>query len=148
MAFSTLYARFRGSKAFVYSLATFVSVWLLGHFTFGIDPTFGALNLTLSIEASLSVALLIMHNEKMEKIRARDFLKAEEQRRKDMKYMLDMTLAMKTLLEENAIIIKSLVNLEQQGSSNRKKIKVLGEPYASSSIEKDCKESPQTPKKD
>lgn len=68
MSFANLYARFRGSTAFLAALAATITVWIgwnempgLPHFD---DPEFGRLNLLLSTEASLSVALLIMANDK------------------------------------------------------------------------------------
>lgn len=139
MAFSTIYARFRGSKAFLWSLATFVFVWLLGHFTFGLDPTFGGLNLCLSIEASLSVALLIMYNEKFERRRFEQEQLTEKRRTEDMRHMLDMMEATKALLEENYRIIKTLNKLEKSNIATGKKIQTLGgKSHACSCTEKDC----------
>lgn len=65
-----LYASFRGSKWFLIALFAVVSVWIgwnvcpfLPHFD---DAEFGRLNLFLSTEASLSVALLIIANERQD----------------------------------------------------------------------------------
>ncbi len=71
MSFAKEYASFRGSTAFLVVLAATIAIWIgwnespgLPHFD---DPEFGRLNLLLSTEASLSVALLIMANEKQDK---------------------------------------------------------------------------------
>jgi len=119
MSFSTKYAKFRGSEAFLYAVATFVGVWLLGHFTFGVDPTFGGLNLCLSIEASLSVALLIMHNQKSEVRRVEEERKARERHQKDMKHMLDIMEGIKLLLEENKHVEKQLDKIEDATDTDK-----------------------------
>lgn len=63
-----LYARFRGSALFMLLLCGFVSAWVSGHIVFNIDPTWGMLNLCLSIEASISVAMLMIANEKQDRL--------------------------------------------------------------------------------
>lgn len=70
MTFAYAYAKFRGSKIFLIVLASILFVWIgwnelpfLPHFD---DEGFGRLNLFLSTEASLSVALLMMANDKQD----------------------------------------------------------------------------------
>ena len=70
MSAAALYARFRSSRGFLIALAVLVFGWIgwnempfVPHFD---DGEFGRLNLFLSTEASLSVALLIMAGEKQE----------------------------------------------------------------------------------
>jgi uncharacterized membrane protein len=65
------YARFRGGRAFLIALAVIIAGWIgwtelpgVPHFD---GQEFGRLNLFLSAEASLSVALLIMAGEKRER---------------------------------------------------------------------------------
>lgn len=89
--FALLYARFRGSMFFVWALGLFCAVWItwntrsfLPHFD---DQGFPLLTLILSIEASLSVALLIMDTARQE---ARD--------RRQQKYMLDLMESVHDLL--------------------------------------------------
>ena len=86
------YARFRGSPTFVVVLTAFCAAWIfanlvswLPHFD---DSSFGLLTLILSIEASLSVALLIM-----------DAAVQEEFQRKQMTYMLHMLEAIRDLMK-------------------------------------------------
>lgn len=69
MNFSESYAKFRGGRAFLIALCGVLVFWFtwntlpfLPHF----DPNWSLLNVFLSVEASLSVALLIMANEKIE----------------------------------------------------------------------------------
>lgn len=82
MGFSALYAKFRGSPAFVWAVTIFVGCWLTLHFLTddSFDHGLGILNLILSSEASISVALLIMSGERSQKNHAQQ-----------MKYLLGMT---------------------------------------------------------
>lgn len=69
---SKLYAKFRGSSAFLWTLVATISIWLswnsipfLPHFAWlGVEQ----LNVFLSVEASMSVAILIMANEKTDRV--------------------------------------------------------------------------------
>lgn len=54
------YTRLRGSPVFVVFLLVFVATWVTAHLLTGFDHAFGVLNLTLSTEASASVAFLQM----------------------------------------------------------------------------------------
>ena len=56
---AAFYKRFRGSKYFLIALLTFITAALALHFVLGIDPEFGALNLALSIEASVGMSLFM-----------------------------------------------------------------------------------------
>lgn len=96
MPLESFYLKFRGTRTFLFTLCTFIAVWLLGHFLFKLDEEFGDLNLILSIEASIGVALLMKHNAK-EKERA---AKLEEERIKQLKYMIDLMEATKDLLNK------------------------------------------------
>lgn len=60
----TLYAKFRGSSWFLAILCIVCASWVFAHEAFGLDPGWGLLNLFLSVEASLSVAVLIMAGER------------------------------------------------------------------------------------
>lgn len=61
---ATSYTKFRGSFTFLLLLSVVISGWLGLHFAFGIDSDFGALNLFLSSEASVSLALFTMLSDK------------------------------------------------------------------------------------
>lgn len=78
MNLASVYARYRGSPWFVLLLAVFLAFWFVAEW---IDPSFdhgfGILNVILSGEASLSVALLIMATEKQDEVQ-----------RRQLKYML------------------------------------------------------------
>ncbi|MGH7068172.1 MAG: DUF1003 domain-containing protein [Acetobacteraceae bacterium] len=70
--FADGYARFRGSRLFLWILTGFLAFWFgcnllpwLPHFD---RPGYGVLNVILSAEASLSVALLIMAAERQDAI--------------------------------------------------------------------------------
>lgn len=65
---ASVYARFRASTAFLVVLVLFVAAWIAAHLLWGFDSDWGLLNLILSIEASISVALIIMANDRQETI--------------------------------------------------------------------------------
>lgn len=65
------YARMRGSPVFVLGLVTFVASWLTLHWIFDFDHAFGALNLCLSTEASVSLAFFTMMGERQTSDNAR-----------------------------------------------------------------------------
>jgi len=71
IAIST-YAKFRGSVWFLIVLAAIVGFWIIWNLIPGLphfdDPEFGRLNLALSTEASLSVALLIIAGDKQDRL--------------------------------------------------------------------------------
>lgn len=64
--FARLYATFRGSKAFLSGLVTFVAMWMGIHFLTGFDSDWGMLNLFLSLEASISLAFFTMLSDKQD----------------------------------------------------------------------------------
>lgn len=57
---ASTYAKFRGSRGFLFGLVVFVGSWLVFHFIFGFDSDFGELNTILSTEASISLAFFTM----------------------------------------------------------------------------------------
>lgn len=75
--FASAYAKFRGSPAFLIVLASYVLLWIVWNVAcaHGFLPQvlaldtpgdWGTLNVVLSIEASISMALLLMDNAKCE----------------------------------------------------------------------------------
>ncbi|MDE1828223.1 MAG: hypothetical protein KGH65_03630 [Candidatus Micrarchaeota archaeon] len=97
MRFSSAYARFRGSHWFLFALVISIGLILGLHFWRHIDPDFGATNLALSIESSVSVALLIMYGVEQEMQRKQEAKRWE----KMLRYMLDM-------MESNRAMLKQL----------------------------------------
>lgn len=91
----TGYARFRGSRAFLIALAATIAIWIAWNLIPGLphfdDPEFGRLNLALSTEASLSVALLIMAGDKQ-----------ETAQREQLRYLQHQAAAIRALLEAAA----------------------------------------------
>lgn len=77
------YARWRGSAWFVLFLCLFLTGWFAVNLIPGLPhfdrPGYGVLNVILSSEASLSVALLIMASERNDEIQ-----------RRQLKYLLDL----------------------------------------------------------
>lgn len=73
--FSECYAHFRSSRLFLLLLCVFLAFWFgcnlipsLPHFD---RPGFGVLNVILSVEASLSVALLMAAAERQDEVQRR-----------------------------------------------------------------------------
>lgn len=62
--FAQLYAKARGSKAFLVGLCAFVFVWLAASVITGFDHDHGLINLILSLEASISLAFFALVGEK------------------------------------------------------------------------------------
>lgn len=97
MKFSSAYARFRGSHWFLWALVISIGTILGLHFWRHVDPNFGVTNLALSIESSVSVALLIMYGVEQELQRTKEAQRWERM----LKYMLDM-------MESNREMLKQL----------------------------------------
>lgn len=62
--FAEVYAKARGSKAFLAGLVVFVFGWLGLSAVTGLDADHGLINLFLSTEASISLAFFTMLNDK------------------------------------------------------------------------------------
>lgn len=75
---SEVYARFRGSRKFLVALSLVIAFWVGWNLAPGVPhfdtPGFDRLNLFLSTEASLSVALLIMAGEKNDAMQRKQLL--------------------------------------------------------------------------
>lgn len=89
---ASAYAKFRGSAAFLFILVLYIGAWVTAHLISGFDPDWGLLNLTLSIEASVSVAILIMDADKYERVQ-----------RKQLHYMQHLLEAMVELLDASHV---------------------------------------------
>jgi uncharacterized membrane protein len=76
------YAKFRRSKAFLILLCSFIALWVSMNLLHHFDVGWGALNLILSIEATISMALMM-----------RDSAKQEHFMQKLLKYISDNTAA-------------------------------------------------------
>lgn len=87
---ATLYARFRGSVGFLYALCALIFAAVFCHRFLGYDPDWGLTNLCLSMEASVSVALLIMQEDRQ---RA-----AEERQQEKMLHLMEAQAASNEML--------------------------------------------------
>ena len=57
MDIAAVYGKFRGSKAFLVGLCSFIVIWMTLHFLVPVfDPEMGFINLILSAESSISLA--------------------------------------------------------------------------------------------
>ncbi|MGH7239520.1 MAG: hypothetical protein ACREHG_05580, partial [Candidatus Saccharimonadales bacterium] len=66
-AFASFYTKFRASRLFLYGLCSLILIWLGMHWWLNIDKDFGALNLFLSAEASISLAFFTLVAEMQDK---------------------------------------------------------------------------------
>jgi uncharacterized membrane protein len=85
------YRRFRTSNAFIVSLVTFIASWICLNFAVDFDPGWGGLNLFLSVEASVGMALIMMDGERQNRFQ-----------REQLQYMLHVMDAVYALLESHA----------------------------------------------
>jgi len=68
MSFASTYRRLRTGKTFLIVLSTIIAAWFMLNWWFGFDPDYTRLNLCLSIEASVSVALLLAAQEAQDRV--------------------------------------------------------------------------------
>ena len=89
---AALYKRLRTSKAFLLGLAAFIGTWAALHFLIGFDPEWGALNLILSAEASLSMALFMMLSDRQDQF--------QREQREQMLHLMEAVHAMLLKMSE------------------------------------------------
>lgn len=90
---AAFYKRLRTSKTFFVSVSAFIGVWVLLHFAAGFDPDWGALNLILSAEASLSMALFMMISDRQDRF--------QHEQREHMLHLLEAVHAMLLKMRED-----------------------------------------------
>src|SRR5580700_9912003 len=84
MSFRDAYTRFRGGKAFFVSLSVGIAVWIIVNETIvRFDPSYGKLNLLLSVEASVVTSMLLMAGQTN-----------AEMQQKQLRYQLHITEAL------------------------------------------------------
>lgn len=108
--YAQLYARFRGSKAFLVGLCGFVAIWLGFHFVFGIDKDMGELNFMLSLEASVSLAFFSMLSD------AQDSAQREivNDIRRIGEATLNMAEAQRDMLADHTALLKAMRDHDKQ----------------------------------
>lgn len=95
MTFVTAYSRFRSGWGYLILLSLIVGVWLLVHYTFGVDAGLALLLLFLSIEASVAIAVAnadLLATQEMSR-------RQEEMGREQRQQMLQLMTAIKTMIE-------------------------------------------------
>lgn len=90
---AAFYKRLRTSKTFFAAVSTFIAVWCTLHFLFGFDPDWGGLNLILSAEASLSMALFMMLSDRQDQF--------QREQRGQMLHLLEAVHAMLVKIGED-----------------------------------------------
>jgi uncharacterized membrane protein len=98
------YLTFRNPKNFLWVLVIFLSVWLTLHFINGFDSDFGAINLILSVEASIAGAVLMMVAERSSAMQQRN----NDDQGKMIAAMLALAEAQRQLLTDHAAILIKL----------------------------------------
>lgn len=105
MGFSENYAKFRSGRVFLIALASVISFWLLWNSLPGLphfDSDWGRLNTLLSIEASVSIGVMVMADQKVRAIQIAQE-KAEQERQIQMLAMMETQSATAKILVEHAI---------------------------------------------
>lgn len=95
MSFVTAYSRFRSGWGYLILLSLIVGIWLLVHYTFGVDAGLALLLLFLSIEASVAIAVAnadLLATQEMAR-------RQEELGREQREQMLKLMTAIKTMIE-------------------------------------------------
>jgi hypothetical protein len=107
LSFAASYKRFRGSKAFVLVLSSIIGAVMVLHWTIGFDPDWGGLNLFLSIEASLSMAIFMALQEQIDRIQAAN----DNFQRDQLKYMLTVLDAQRAQSKSQAEMVKAILEI-------------------------------------
>ena len=92
---ASAYTKLRGSKLFLGGLIALISGWVAAHFIYHLDPDWGGLNLILSSEASIALALYTM----IAMIQDHRYSKAMDLHQKTLEYLLEMTAALHAVVE-------------------------------------------------
>ncbi len=125
--FKRLYLKFREEKVFLRALCVFVITALTLHYAIGYDADWGGTNLTLSIEAAIASAVIMMEQKRAAEVQQKQLdailsmqadlqktlkgvlLIAEAQR--DM--LIDQRELLQTLKDGDEMILKELTEGEQ-----------------------------------
>lgn len=95
---ASAYTKIRGSKGFLLTLISIIVSWISLHFTFGIDPEWGGLNLFLSSEASIALAFYTVDTARQEA----QFKEQMAAHQRLLEYLIDINGAMKQVIEQIA----------------------------------------------
>jgi hypothetical protein len=98
------YLQFRNPKVFLFVLGAFIITSSLCHLIFGYDTDWGTTNLTLSIEASVAGAVLMMVAENSSRVQDRMAKVQQEQ----LAALLEMAAAERQLLTDHITILKEI----------------------------------------
>lgn len=96
MSLSAAYKRFRGSRSFLLCLSLFIAIWVGAHFLTGFDDGFGALNLILSAEASLSMAVFMAIQQQIDDLQAT----SDAFQRRQLEYLLELMEGQQAMLRD------------------------------------------------
>ncbi len=98
------YLQFRNPKVFLFVLGSFIIVSAACHVIFGYDGDWGTTNLTLSIEASVAGAVLMMVAENSSRVQDRMAKVQQEQ----LAALLNMAEAERQLMADHINILKEI----------------------------------------
>lgn len=108
-----LYLKFREEKVFLRALCVFVFTALTLHYTIGYDADWGGTNLTLSIEAAIASAVIMMEQKRSGDIQQRQLeallAMAESARERDAEQIS----LMRALKESDERLLKALTEGEK-----------------------------------
>lgn len=93
MSLNDYYAKFRSGKGYAIALLVIIAGWIIADVIWHFDPGLSYFNVFLSMEASLSFPLLMIHQDQIRK-------EQEAMQQKQLKYMMDTMEAVLALLQE------------------------------------------------
>lgn len=111
MDLARTYAAFRGSPIFLLILTAYVAGWIGVHYVTGFDPEFGILNMSLSIEASVSLAFFTMIGERQARMQSKQTASLTSivtDVRNMSVSMIEVAKAQKAVLETHTQVLETL----------------------------------------
>lgn len=92
-----IYLKFREERVFLRALCVFVGTALTLHYTIGYDSDWGGTNLTLSIEAAIASAVIMMEQKR-----------SGDVQQKLLEAILNMTEAQRDMLADHTAILRAI----------------------------------------
>lgn len=99
----SLYLKFREEKVFLRALCVFVITALTLHYTIGYDADWGGTNLTLSIEAAIASAVIMMEQKRSGEIQ-----------QKQLEAILSIAEAQRDMLADHTALLRSIRDADER----------------------------------
>lgn len=99
----SVYLKFREERIFLRALCVFVFTALTLHYTIGYDPDWGGTNLTLSIEAAIASAVIMMEQKR-----------SGDVQQKLLEAILAMAEAQRDMLSDHTSLLRSIRDADER----------------------------------